>query len=597
MSDADLPEAYAAWLGENAFERSARLAEDRRFSEAAPVALEAAGQYLSRGFRVPAFDAYGAAGKFFHLAGDDGNALQSFDRAFDLFEHDVVYLTRPTLVIARLASWPELYARAALAALNEDDPFRAIAFAETGRARAIANRVGPDRARRPPQAPPELWDEYLRTWRLAVARAANELVDATQASDFRAYDTELTALRRKLVEAGANPEDLSPVTPRFEPALAIAALKRTSRPTVVLYSIRLDKAIRFIRLAADGVHEVRLAANSQALVARAADDYIEALRGQPGPLDALVEKYLPPLLAKAGPALRTAIDETLNMADGGRLLWVPQGSLVAIPLLACPTKAGLVIDRAAVTVAPSLAFGLESLAPDLAARPHPSAVSGRAGPREPSTDGGVRLLARLAADIVSDTVPRSPAQLERAVRSANVVQVTCHGVYDWSDPLQSYLKLGAGFDISVGELFDASLFDPEALVLFGACDSGTVAQSDINEAIGIPIAAMAAGACAVVGAVWPVSHAVAVGICARFLGELALGAASPEALQAATVWMRDATVDDLIAELDGLGHPLAVKLRESVPALRRRLPLFASPHLWASYVHWGRGWRVECVQH
>ena len=70
MSEAELPPGYAEWLKEDTFVRAAHLAEQRRFGEAAPLALEAATRYLGRGSRVQAFDAYGAAGKFFHLDGE-----------------------------------------------------------------------------------------------------------------------------------------------------------------------------------------------------------------------------------------------------------------------------------------------------------------------------------------------------------------------------------------------------------------------------------------------------------------------------------------------------------------------------------------------
>ena len=595
MSESELPPGYAEWLEEDTFERAAYLAEERRFGEAAPVALDAAMQYLRRGFRVRAFDAYGAAGKFFHLDGDCGSALDAFERAFGLFERDAVYLTGPSLVIARLASWPELYARAAIAALDDQDPVRAIGFAETGRARAITSRIGPGRAKAPRGAPPDTWSEYVRLWRLAVAHAANDLVDAAQASTFNAYDAELAALRRILVEAGAAPEDLAPLTPRFDPAVAAAALAEADHPTVVLYSIRLHDSVRFIRAAADGIQEIVLAPREQATVVGAADAYVDALRSEPGRLVAKVEKHLPVLLDCVRPALQPVLDEALDGANGGRLLWIPHASLVAIPLLACQTEGGLVADRVAVSVAPSLSFGLESLQPDVTVRRSAAAVFGRTDGDEAPTDGGERLLVPLVGSAVRDHEPRSLAALEHAVGAATVAQVTCHGVYDWNDPLRSYLKLGAGFDLPIADLFDSSVFASDSLVIFGACDSGTVAQTEINEAIGVPVAAMAAGARTVVGAAWPVRHVVAVGICAHFIRELARGAASPEALKAASIWIRDATYASLLAEVDALGHPLADQLRRIDPA-RRGVRPFGRPEMWASYVHWGRGWRAEPVE-
>jgi len=78
---------------------------------------------------------------------------------------------------------------------------------------------------------------------------------------------------------------------------------------------------------------------------------------------------------------------------------------------------------------------------EMALRPHASAISGRFDRGEPSTGGGVCLLAaRHGQSLRYHALSR--VELERAVRSANVVQVTCHDVYGWSDPLQSYSKFG-----------------------------------------------------------------------------------------------------------------------------------------------------------
>jgi hypothetical protein len=285
----------------------------------------------------------------------------------------------------------------------------------------------------------------VRHWRLAVAHVANDLVDTLEGRDLRVHDAELTGLRRTLVDVGVEPEELAPVSPRFDPALAVAAVASTSRPTIVLYSIRLDDAVRFVRLGTDGLRAVSPDASAQA---GAADAYVAALRSEPGALVDKVAEQLPRLLEDAAPALGRVLDDTLDGAANVRLLWVPHGSLVAVPLLACPTAPG-----------------------------HPR----RAGAGEP------RAVAR----------PRA------------------------------------------------------------AVASGTVAQSEVNEAIGIPVGALAAGASAVVGAVWPVSRIAAVATCARFLRELASGAASPEALQTASVWLRDATYEDVLGELDRVDHALA----------------------------------------
>jgi hypothetical protein len=127
----------------------------------------------------------------------------------------------------------------------------------------------------------------------------------------------------------------------------------------------------------------------------------------------------------------------------------------------------------------------------------------------------------------------------------------------------------------------------------GTCDSGTVVQGDVNEAIGVPTAMLTAGARAVVGAAWPVARAAAVALCLQVLRGVAARVASPEALQRASSWVRDASVDTAAEALREVDHPLVRtsdfdRLLKAAPTKK----WFASPHLWASYVHWGGGWLV-----
>jgi hypothetical protein len=330
-------------------------------------------------------------------------------------------------------------------------------------------------------------------------------------------------------------------------------------------------------------------------VIRACDQYVEGLRArgdEPG--DGLDEEVLDGLVKEASRPLKQVFEQALAGQREGRLLWIPQGSLVALPIMACEVGDGGLADRAAVMTAPSLTLGLPAIEPDAAPPARGVALRGRVDASTPEpTDGGAEILSALTSGR-PEVMPERIEELNEEARGASVLHLTCHGVYDWGDPLKSYLKLGAGFDLSVADLFEKVALEPDSLVLFGTCDSATVAQGAINEAIGIPIAMMAAGARGVVGSRWPVARSAAVAICLQFLRELARGAASPEALQRASSWLRTATLGQLSQELATVRHPYAAKIESALsmnPGLRHK-PFFHSPHLWASYVHWGGGWRV-----
>jgi CHAT domain len=586
-----------------------RLYQAGERQAAAETALGAAEDNLARGFRAQAFDCFGAAGKFFQLAGRPNESLTAFERAFSLFERDLVYQPRATHVIRKLASWPELYTRAALAALDVNQPLRAVSLAETGRTRAIAHRIGLDGARPPLSAPVDLWERYVRSWQRAIAIAANELVDEDgwmTRADTRAIDAELRTLRSELRNAGVEAEELAPVS---RPVTAEDACARLAQPglapTAVLFTIRLDDTVlRVVMLSANGAKELPMRASDQARALRACDRYMGALRARSGRITGVIGPLIAELLEEAGPPLAPLFSQAFASVPAPgppdtkpRLVWIPHGSLSGLPIQACPCAGGQVVDRAAVVVAPSVTLAMSALQPDdeTGGVVELAALSGRYHAPEPPTDGGGAILAVLAGRRVEDVTPTSSDQFEELVRGCALVHLTCHGVYDWSDPLRSYLKLGERCDLSVEYLLGCGALAPKSLVLLGACDSGTIAQSDINEPIGVPMALQSAGAHSVVGAAWPVARVAAIGTCLQFAKELAAGAASPEALRRAAAWVRGASVKEFHRELAAIGHPAAEELA-ALSAENSNARLCEPPDLWAAYVHWGGGWRLKQAQ-
>jgi CHAT domain-containing protein/tetratricopeptide (TPR) repeat protein len=586
--------ALQAQASDSAPSAPARLALSGDHGAAADAFRGEAEKSRARGFRVHAFDNLAAAGKFYQMAGRDQEAISAFEEAFALFEHDVVYLPRASHVISRLASWPDAYTRAALAALALNDPLRAVDLAETGRSRAIGNRIGHSAQTRPPMAPPDLWEGYVRAWRAAVARAANQLIENRGTDggvDVR--DDDLDALRNDLLASGVEPEQLTPLVQPARAAAVVENLSRSRVPTTVLYSIRLaDSALRFVRLTRQGAEELTLGTAEQQEILRACDHYVSTLREHRGEMHRIVAQKAPELVRTVGGALGSVLQRALDGQRAGRLLWIPQGTLVAIPLPACLIGGEELVDRAAVVVAPSLTMGAAATEPDRTVTPRTAAVRGREEAGRAPTDGGARVVAILTGQSPDEAAPHSIRDLNAAVAGASFVHLTCHGIYDWDDPLRSFLMLGS--DVPIEALFDEGAFEPNALVLFGTCDSGTIAQGDINEAIGLPTACIGGGARAVVGAAWPVARAAAVATCLAFARELQSGRSSVEALQAASAHVRRLTLAEFKGEIDAAGHPLATS--DGFRVMLSKDPnrqAFASPYLWSAYVHWGGGWRLS----
>jgi CHAT domain len=565
----------------------ADLGLEQRFPEAAAEAEAQAALSLARGLRINAFGGLASAAQFYMLAGDDSAALDAFKRAFDLLDHDLQYIPYADLVVSRLASWPDRYLLAAFAALRAGEPLTAVSMAETGRARATGSRLGAVGSR-PPQVAPEEWDHFVDLWRRAVAQAANELVAISGWSGqavSEAVAAELTDLRRTFVSRGVRVEQLSPVGRPVDASSFAGGLRRAPRPTAILYSLRLSSGLRFIRIDAGGATQLRLPPDAQKGVTGAVDRMTAAVqRSGTGTTSPPWRDLVADLLDEAGPALDPMLSAATEGLAGGRLIWIPQGSLAALPIPALPCAGGLVIDRVAVMTAESLGAAEAALAADVEEPSRRAAIRGPYHAGQAPTDGCAAVVGA-----ATETLPTTGDELNLAVTGASLIHLSCHGIFDWAQPLSSYLQLG--FNLPVADLFDRVELPPGAAVLLGTCDSGTVAQTDLNEGIGIPAGLLAAGAATVVGAGWPVARVAAVAICRKVVEGLDAGYSSPEALRKASLWLRDATGADVLTLLQAIQHPLAEPLAAQAPDFLARQP-FGDPWVWSAYLHWGAPWKA-----
>ena len=553
----------------------------------------------SKGARRSRFGQLTTAGFCFREGGRHTEAVRAYDRAFSLFERELQHLPEAPLITHTLSRWASSYAQAAFAALDAGDAPKALDFMEKGRSRLLVNRLGSDAAPAPRGADAELWARYTRAWRSA---SLHEVATMLGHRGPPAEASAVLELRAELQAAGIATSELNPVKPTLSTSSVCDRLRASTGPRrVVLAAVHLGRELRFVRATADGVVELPLATREQAEVLRAVEVYVASVRAAGGGGAAraaarrdLLDAVRGPLTSVLGPAL-----------EGGpaRLVWIPHGSLIDLPLAACHVAPGgpYVVDRAAIVVAPSATFARSALDEDTHVALSTAAIAGRYARNKPPTSGGPALLAKLMKPPRED-VPSSMAELASAAAGKTLVHLSCHGVHDPKDPLGTHLELGGSFDASVQAIFDTSLFE-RLLVVLATCDSGLLAQTDVNEALGIPAALAAAGAHAVIGSCWPVQRLTAVGICARVFRELASGTASPEALQRAVLWLREATLEEYESELAACDHP-ALGERELGGVRRLAAPgdrVFAEdadvPERctldWSLYMHWGGGWAAS----
>jgi len=557
-----------------------KLAQERRFAEAAACAMEAAEEVeRQQPVSMALYEHYASAGKFFHLAGQPHRGMQAFEKCMQVFEAVLGGQANVNFVLRHVGTWPELFARASLTALEAGQPGRAVEFAEYGRSRVMGALSAPVAA--PPGAGAGEWHAYVRGWRrMAMHLASLNLQHRTPGKQETEAARELTELARRLAESGVPLAVLRPVSEGVQVQDAIGLLRRQPIQTTIAYAITMDdKLLRLVAIDAEGAREIELPPAEQGEILAAANRFrmFEASKSNDlaGPIDELLESAGGPL----GDGLHQALDDQV----GGRLIWVPHGALVVVPIAALPWDGGALIDRVAIQVAPSLAMALRALRN---VDPNGSAAAAYVeGPwsekaRQAPTEGGETLLRGIGHIDLAQVAPGTMQELASALSGRRLVLFSCHGVFRWDEPASSHLQLG--FDCGIDDLVGSGVFDPKSLAVLNTCDAGTVAQDATNEPVGLPIAMMAAGAATVVGPSAPVEAIAAVAFSCLFLREVCRRS-SPEAVQEAVKLMRTITKGELGAMLDEAGHPFARYLKAG--GLNDRF--FKQIADWAFFSHWG----------
>ena len=177
-----------------------------------------------------------------------------------------------------------------------------------------------------------------------------------------------------------------------------------------------------------------------------------------------------------------------------------------------------------------------------------------------------------------------------------------HGTFDWNDPRQSGVLIGPDHAIlTLADLLGArQRIGAPRLVVLSACDTGL---SDINrnpdEFTGLPAGFLLAGAAGVVASLWPVNDLSTTLLMSRFYElHLVSGRSPAEALKAAQLWLRDATVVNLQAYVEAKQASGAISadqaglIQDDLTLVQARMgPLgrpFAAPRFWGAFVLYGQ---------
>jgi CHAT domain-containing protein len=270
-----------------------------------------------------------------------------------------------------------------------------------------------------------------------------------------------------------------------------------------------------------------------------------------------------------------------GVRPGARVFVVPTGPLGLFPLALAEDGAthARLWDAYEIAEAPSF----EALA-DAAGRGEPARAS-LAAIVNPTLDlryselEGALVASRFDADAVSAPAP-SQATLTNvlsALRGRDYWHFSTHGYFDWSNPLDSGLRLKDGTALTVAGLQDqhGELSHPR-LVVLSACETGVYdTKQNVDEFVGLPAAFVALGASGVIATLWPVDDLATSLLMARFY-ELHRdgGAPPPTALKRAQDWLRDATGAELIAY--ARQETARARIGDQLPAIVRNITAAAA---------------------
>jgi CHAT domain-containing protein len=225
---------------------------------------------------------------------------------------------------------------------------------------------------------------------------------------------------------------------------------------------------------------------------------------------------------------RVLLQPVADRIEGRRVRIVPHGVLHGLPFHALERDGVPLIERAAVSYAPSLA-----VIRLLGERPRrraaaPPLVLGVADDAAPQIAAEVEVLSR----ILPSALLKTGAEATRdAVRSGNhdrpLIHVACHGYYTDTGGAEAGLRLGDAW-LQLSDIYALSATAP--LVVLSGCETGRGTVHAGDEWIGLVSGFLQAGANSVVAALWELHDASAADLMEQFYRGLVEGRSVAEAM-------------------------------------------------------------------
>ena len=224
------------------------------------------------------------------------------------------------------------------------------------------------------------------------------------------------------------------------------------------------------------------------------------------------------------------------LEQGDRLIVVPHGALHGLPFHAFHDGEGYLVDRYAITVAPSAAVlhACRQVARPIGER---ALVVGIDDPGLPMVRSEVEAIGRTWETATVALGARATSRvLKRHVGAFDVLHLATHGVFRADNPSFSSIKLADAW-LTVRDL--AELARGAQLVTLSACETGVSGLAAGDEVLGLTRGLLGAGCSAVVASLWTVSDESTARLMERFYAGLRRGAAPAVALREAMLAIRE----------------------------------------------------------
>lgn len=305
--------------------------------------------------------------------------------------------------------------------------------------------------------------------------------------------------------------------------------------------------------------------------------------------------------------------ERLGLPPRAPVLMIPHGALSLLPLHAASSgPRQYVLQRFDVQYSPSLAVKAQTLAHvDSSSRtPKLLAIADPGGDLSFADFECAELVRLFGADsavILSGTSATHDAVVA-AVRTSTHLHFSCHGFYDWRDPLRSGLVLANEQVLDVAEIMSPQI-DLEAtrVVVLSACETGLFDFSRYpDEFVGLTSGLLMAGTPAVVSTLWAVEDRSTALLISEFYTRLLAGETISSAVNQAQLWLCRLTFSDLttwvlkrlsIYATEAAKHPKLEPISKAVTEWAAQLTAnqavdpkarpYEHPYYWAAFTALG----------